>query len=99
PFRQDTNSLYLTGSLELHGIPVGAKTIVGDDLSDIVRAFRVAHERSDVIVCTGGLGPTVDDLTREGLAEFSGAPLELHQDLLDAVHARFAKRKMKMPEA
>src|SRR5438067_1546661 len=84
PFRLDTNSLFLTKTLELAGIEVAAKTVVGDDLAAIAEAFKVAHSRSEVMICTGGLGPTVDDLTREALAEFLRVPLELHQDLLDA---------------
>lgn len=98
PFRQDTNSLYLTRSLEEHGIRVIAKTIIGDDISDLVNVFRIAFERADVIICSGGLGPTIDDLTRDALSEFLQIPLELHEDILAGIRARFEKRGMRMPE-
>ena len=99
PFRTDTNSLYLTRSLEEHGIRVIAKTIIGDDLNQIAHTISIAFERSEVIVITGGLGPTVDDLTRESLAKYLGVPLILDQNILQKIEHRFAERNIKMPEA
>ena len=99
PFRSDTNSLYLTRSLEEHGIRVVAKTIVGDDIEHIRVAFRNAFERADIILCSGGLGPTIDDLTREGLSEFLAIPLRLDPDLVKVVEERFRLFRRKMPES
>jgi len=98
PFRTDTNSLYLTRTLEERGIRVIAKSIVGDDHEHLVDAFRIAFARADVILCSGGLGPTVDDLTREALVAFLEIPLRLNPEILEWIEARFAKRGMKMPE-
>ena len=99
PFRSDTNSLYLTRSLEEHGILVVAKTIVGDSIEDLVLAFRNAFERSDVIVCSGGLGPTIDDLTRESLCEFLNIPMHLVPELVQTLEERFRLFGRKMPES
>jgi nicotinamide-nucleotide amidase len=99
PFRIDTNSLYLTRSLEEHGIRVVAKTIIGDDLYQIAQAIFIASERSDVIVMTGGLGPTIDDLSREALSKFLSVPLQLDKSILQKIERRFAERNIKMPEA
>lgn len=98
PFRMDTNSLYLTRSLEECGYQLIQKSVIGDDLPLISNAFRDAFVRSDVIICTGGLGPTVDDLTRDGLVHFLQIPLILNQEILDHIEKRFAKRGLKMPE-
>ena len=98
PFRADTNSLYLTRSLEERGVRVIAKSIIGDDHNHLVNAFRNAFERADVILCSGGLGPTVDDLTREALVAFLQIPLRLNTEIVGWIEARFAKRGVKMPE-
>jgi nicotinamide-nucleotide amidase len=99
PFRSDTNSLYLTRSLEEHGVRVVAKTIVGDDLEHIVQAFRNAFSRSDLILCSGGLGPTIDDLTRESLCAFLQIPMHQDPQLAREVEERFKKFGRKMPES
>src|SRR5215470_7087001 len=98
PFRSDTNSLFLTRSLEEHGVKLLAKGIVGDDINQIVFAFRTAFERADVVICSGGLGPTIDDLTREGLSKFLSIPLEFHQDILNSIEERFRRFRRKMPD-
>ena len=69
PFRQDTNSLFLTEKLNQLGVEVSCKAIVGDNREHIAAAARLALTRSDVIIFIGGLGPTEDDLTREGVAD------------------------------
>lgn len=99
PFRIDTNSLYITRSLEENGIRLVTKTVAGDDETEIAHAFSVAFSRADIIVCSGGLGPTVDDLTREALANFLNLELEIHEDVLETIRERFRARGMKMPDA
>ena len=69
PFRQDTNSLYLTEKLNQLGVEVAFKTIVGDSRKDLVCAARIVLSRADILIFMGGIGPTEDDLTREAVAE------------------------------
>src|SRR5206468_9541941 len=66
--RRDTNGDWLAGRLAHLGVDVGRRTIVGDDEEEIARAIEAARSRSELVFVTGGLGPTADDLTREGLA-------------------------------
>ncbi len=96
PFRQDTNSLYLTGQLNSLGVEVGFKTIVGDDLKDIVRVTTAALSRADILILSGGLGPTEDDLTREAVAETLGLPLRRDPGVVQAIERRFAEHGWKM---
>lgn len=98
PFRQDTNSLYLTAELNSLGVSVAFKTIVGDKLHHLAGAARVALERADLIIFSGGLGPTEDDLTREAVAAALGVELKQHPALLAALYRRFAARRIPMPE-
>jgi nicotinamide-nucleotide amidase len=98
PFRQDTNSLYLTARLNELGVSVAFKTIVGDNLKDLTGAARVALERADLVIFSGGLGPTEDDLTREAAAAALGVGLRRDPQVLTAMYKRFAARRMKMPE-
>src|SRR5437588_10296890 len=71
----DTNSQWLSRQLAEIGIPVGFHTTVADDLADNVDCLRTACDRADLVIVTGGLGPTQDDLTREALAAVAGAGL------------------------
>jgi len=98
PYRQDTNSLYLTGKLNEIGVEVSWKTIVGDRRADLVSVARIALARADAVIFMGGLGPTEDDLTRECVAEAVGRPLRRHARLVEDLRARFAARGWKMPE-
>ena len=97
PFRQDTNSLYLTAELNDLGVQVAFKTIVGDNLDHLTSAASIAIARADIVLFSGGLGPTQDDLTREAAA--AALHLELHPDpaILTALYKRFAARQMAMP--
>lgn len=97
PHRQDTNSLYLTAGLNDLGVEVAFKTIVGDSLKHLTQAAKIALDRADIVVFSGGLGPTEDDLTREAAAAALG--IELHPDpaILTDLYKRFAARKMVMP--
>jgi nicotinamide-nucleotide amidase len=96
PHRQDTNSLYLTEKLNELGVEVRFKCIVGDDREGLVAASKLAMRRSDIIILTGGLGPTEDDLTRESVAEALGLKLQADPQTLAKLEQRFAKHNMKM---
>ena len=97
PYRQDTNSLFLTARLNQLGINVGFKTIVGDTREHLVSVARTALRRSDIIVITGGLGPTEDDLTREAVAAALGVELYRDHDLVAEMYKRSAVRRITMP--
>lgn len=96
PFRQDTNSLYLTSQLNALGVEVAFKTIVGDNLKHITRATTTALSRAEIIILSGGLGPTEDDLTREAVAQTLGLHLKRDPAILQAIEARFAAHGWKM---
>ena len=72
PFRQDTNSLFLTEGLNNLGVPVAFQSIVGDSLAHLTDAARIALNRADIVIFSGGLGPTEDDLTREAASAALG---------------------------
>lgn len=91
PYRSDTNSLYLTDKLNTLGIEVHFKTVVGDDRARLGDAFRVALGRSDLIVLTGGLGPTEDDINREVVAEVLVRPLREIEEIREHIEKRFAR--------
>lgn len=96
--RLDTNSQWLSQQLGELGIAVRYHTTVADDLEANVGVFRLAAERADIIIATGGLGPTADDLTREAIAAMLGVELELDQGSLDHIRALFAHRNRDMPQ-
>ncbi|MGA7572440.1 MAG: competence/damage-inducible protein A [Terriglobales bacterium] len=96
PHRQDTNSLYLTEKLNELGIEVRYKCIVGDDLVGLIAAAKLAMRRSDIIIFSGGLGPTEDDLTREAVADALGLKLQRDPTITAKLEERFAKRGIKM---
>jgi nicotinamide-nucleotide amidase len=98
PYRNDTNSLFLTARLNQLGVEVGFKTIVGDRRADLIGAARSALQRADVIIFMGGLGPTEDDLTREAVAETLGRTIRRDEEIVNWLRARFAERGLKMPE-
>jgi nicotinamide-nucleotide amidase len=94
----DTNSQWLSVELSAVGIPVLAHTTVADDLPAILETLHVATRRSDIVLISGGLGPTLDDLTRQALADFAGVELVLHEPSLQHIRDLFAKRNRVMPE-
>lgn len=98
PTRVDTNSLKITAALEACAVPLVRKTVVGDVLADLVSEIRRAVERADIVVITGGLGPTEDDLTREALAEALGLEMEIDERIVARIRERFAARGWTMPE-
>ena len=87
----DTNSVWLMDRLWDLGVMARRKTLVGDDRDDLAAALRETTSRSDLVVMSGGLGPTEDDLTAEVVAAAMGVPLELHQPSLEAIRERFRK--------
>lgn len=87
----DTNSQYLARQLRDAGIDIYWTTTVGDNLERIAAAIQQGLQRSDIVVCTGGLGPTVDDVTRPAIAEALGLELEFREELWDQIQARFAR--------
>jgi len=97
PHRQDTNSLYLTQGLNDLGVSVAFKTIVGDNRQHLTDAIRIALTRADILLLSGGLGPTEDDLTRECTAEALGVELYRDPETMTALYKRFAERRMAMP--
>ena len=96
--RLDTNSQYLSQKLSDLGIQVRFHTTIGDEMADNIAAFRIAATRADIVIATGGLGPTADDLTREAISEAFGLPLELRPEALAHIESLFALRKRPMPE-
>ncbi len=97
PDRIDTNSLFLTEELNKLGIEVLRKTIVGDNRELLAEAFRDALKRVPVVIASGGLGPTEDDLTRETVAELLGRRLQRNDGVVRAIEARFRSFKREMP--
>ena len=98
PTRVDTNSLKITAALEDHGIEVVRKSIVGVRLDDVVDQISFDLDRVDLLIATGGLGPTEDDLTREALVKALELDVEIDQSIIDRIEKRFAARGWKMPE-
>jgi nicotinamide-nucleotide amidase len=98
PFRLDTNSLWLTERLNAMGIDVKLKTVVGDDEARLEETIRDAMKRSEIVISTGGLGPTEDDITRKIFARVLKRQLILDYDIVEKIKARFARRNMPMPE-
>jgi nicotinamide-nucleotide amidase len=94
----DTNAAWLAQQLAAAGVDVYFRTTVGDNVSRIAEVIRLALGRADVVITTGGLGPTVDDMTREGVAAATGRDLVLNEDLLVQIQERFKRWTMRMSE-
>jgi nicotinamide-nucleotide amidase len=98
PYRLDTNSLWLTDELNKIGIRVIHKAVVGDSPAEMRSAFRHALDRADLIIASGGLGPTDDDRTRETVAELLGRNLHLDEAIVREIQERFRRFARTMPE-
>ncbi len=96
PFRQDTNSLYVTERLNQLGVEVIFKTIVGDSRERLTGAACLALSRADIVIFMGGLGPTEDDLTREAVADALQLELRRDPEIVASLERRFAARGYKM---
>ncbi len=98
PQRVDTNSLFLTEHLNNLGVEVVLKTVVGDDRERLAAAVRAAVARSEIVILTGGLGPTEDDVTREAVAAALDRKLVFRADLLEWIEGRFRRAGRQMAE-
>src|SRR5437763_5614142 len=96
PSRVDTNSLYIADKLAGLGIELRVKSVVGDEREDLATLLRQALARVDVVVLTGGLGPTDDDLTRDVVSDVLGRPMAIEEAIVDQIRARFARRGLSM---
>src|SRR5271155_5522041 len=98
PDRIDTNSLFLTAQLNRLGIEVTRKTVVGDELAALRDAFGGAIERADLVISSGGLGPTEDDRTRDAVADLLGRKLSRDPAVMARIEARFRQIGRRMSE-
>ena len=98
PDRTDTNSLFLTRELNELGVSVRYKMIVGDERDDLAHALRTAIPQADLVVLTGGLGATADDITRETVASVFDLPLQEDAGVVSALRSGFAARGLEMPD-
>ncbi len=94
----DTNAAWLSGRLFAAGVQTASVQCIADETADIVQALRLAVQRADVVVVTGGLGPTDDDLTRQALAAYLGVELIYHPELGEQIEAFFTSRGLTMPQ-
>ncbi|HKB13511.1 MAG TPA: competence/damage-inducible protein A [Vicinamibacterales bacterium] len=97
PFRVDTNSLFITERLNAIGYDVRLKAVVADEVEELARVIDSAMAWADLIVVTGGLGPTEDDVTRDAVARALGTPLDVDESIVERIRDRFARRGMTMP--
>lgn len=95
--RLDTNSLFITEHLNSLGIEVTAKHVIGDDRARLVTAIRRGLQDADIVILSGGLGPTKDDLTRDAVAEAIGCSMSVDAETLGAIEQRFRTMKREMP--
>ncbi|MCG2774678.1 MAG: CinA family nicotinamide mononucleotide deamidase-related protein [Desulfobacterales bacterium] len=94
----DTNTTYLAQELSRAGVTVSFRTAVGDHMEEIIEVLRSALKRCDMVITTGGLGPTLDDLTREAVARAAGVELEFRQNLMEEIEKIFRRYGYQMPE-
>src|SRR3954466_12421044 len=98
PFRVDTNSLFITDRLNTIGYDVRLKAGVADDIGELATVIAGVLAWADVLVVTGGLGPTEDDMTRDAVARVLQVPLDVDEAIVERLRERFARRGMTMPE-
>ncbi len=98
PFRVDTNSLFITERLNTIGFDVRIKTVVGDDVGELADIVRASLAWADLIVLTGGLGPTADDITRDAVARVLDLPFDEDEATVARIRERFTRRGMEMQE-
>lgn len=98
PARTDTNSLFITERLNEIGIEVSSKTVVGDDRISLQAILTQALARSDLVITTGGLGPTNDDVTRDAAAAVLHLPVDTDERIVQRIRGRFDARGLRMPD-
>jgi nicotinamide-nucleotide amidase len=98
PFRVDTNSLFVTEQLNTIGYDVRMKAVIGDDAGELALVLEESLAWADLVVLTGGLGPTADDITRDGVAHVLQLPLDEDEAVVARIRERFARRGLTMPE-
>jgi nicotinamide-nucleotide amidase len=98
PFRVDTNSLFVTERLNEIGYDVRLKAVVADDIVELAQVVGSALAWADLLIVTGGLGPTEDDITREAVAQVLDLPFDISDEVVERLQARFARRGMPMPD-
>lgn len=98
PTRVDTNSLKVTAAFESFGIGIVRKTVVGDTQRELVDEIRHSLAHSSILITSGGLGPTEDDMTRDALSEALGLAMEVDESIVEALKKRFEARGWVMPE-
>src|SRR5438876_893777 len=98
PFRVDTNSLFITERLNTIGFDVRLKAVVADEVDELARVIDGALDWADLVVITGGLGPTEDDVTRDAVARVLNIPMDVDEAIVDRIRERFARRGLTMPE-
>jgi len=98
PFRVDTNSLVVTERLNQIGYDVRLKAVVADDVDELAKVVDGALAWADVIILTGGLGPTEDDITRDAIARVLNLSMEVDERIVDRIRERFARRGLTMPD-
>src|SRR6476469_4003262 len=96
PSRLDTNSLLVTDRRNAIGHDIRLTLAAGADVDELATVFEFALQQADLVVCTGGLGPTEDDLTRDAVARVLKRPLALDESVLERIRARFARRNIPM---
>ncbi len=97
PFRTDTNSLFITSRLNDLGVEVVVKVVVGDRRDELAAVVGESLRRADLLVLTGGLGPTSDDVTRQAVSDALSLPLDEDAGIVERIRQRFARRGMEMP--
>ncbi len=95
--RVDTNATFLAERLDRIGLPATFISSVGDDIERMAESFHLALSRSEIIITTGGLGPTDDDMTKKGICKVFKRNLIFHEEVLDQLNIRFEKRGLTMP--
>jgi nicotinamide-nucleotide amidase len=98
PFRVDTNSLVITERLNTVGYDVRLKAVVADDIEELADVVRSTLGWADVVIMTGGLGPTEDDVTRDAVARVLQIPIDVDEEIVERIRERFTRRGLLMPE-
>lgn len=98
PQRIDTNSLFITDKLNGLGVELVLKMVVGDERDRLVQSMRYCLDQAKILILSGGLGPTEDDLTRDAVSQLTGRPLIFRQEIVDWIEDRFRRFNRKMAE-